>query len=261
VGLAALVLTLCGAARAQFEPVYRPPAAGGRNAASLASVSAQRMQSVLVRNAINRARTRSLAGATAGRRGARNGVNAPATTPRTTPVAPTPAADAATTFRPVSPPFLPGQLAAETAQTPAERKEQQAFFAQCLTNYESLRRGQGLPVKDVALAVSYLIGVSYNVYHGGDALTAAQGDALRAQVREGLASDPGFRRLSNREKQEMYELTAIVGEFLAVNADAASQKGNRQLAEMAREMAKDNLERLLGVPASQVRITDHGLEF
>ncbi|HEX8474446.1 MAG TPA: DUF6683 family protein [Pyrinomonadaceae bacterium] len=167
----------------------------------------------------------------------------------------------ATTFQPVAPSIVPQRLAAAAGASDAERREMETFFNQCLKNYEDNRRKQGMPVKDVSLAVSYLIGVSYNVFNGGNALTATQGDALRAQIRDALADDTDFHRLSNRDKQTMYETMAVIGEFVAINSDVAAQKNNKQLAEMAREMAKDNLERLLGAPASQIRITNNGVEF
>lgn len=171
------------------------------------------------------------------------------------------AAMGSTVFRPVAAMLIPKQLATEAAQAPADRRDMEAFFAQCLNNYETNMRQQGQPVKDVARAVSYFIGVSYNIYQGGNALTATQGAALRAEIREALAQDEGFLRLSNREKQQMYETMAVTAEYIAISSDVAAQQGNTQLAELARDMAKDNLESLLGVPAAQIRITDNGLEY
>ncbi|HEY0078962.1 MAG TPA: DUF6683 family protein [Pyrinomonadaceae bacterium] len=166
-----------------------------------------------------------------------------------------------TTFRSASSTIVPQQMAAEIASDPSERRELQAFFTQCLQNYEANMRRQGQPVKDVARALSYLIGVSYNVYHGGNVLTPEQGAALRAEVREALASDADFLRMPDREKQQMYESLAVMAEYVAFGADVAAQKGNRELAEMAREMAKDNLEKVLGTSVDKIRVSDTGLIF
>lgn len=152
-------------------------------------------------------------------------------------------------------------MAAEIAATPSDRREMQAFFTQCLQNYEANMRRQGQPVKDVARALSYLIGVSYNVYHGGNVLTPNQGAALRAEIKDALATDAGFQRMSDREKQQMYESLAVMAEYVAFGADVAAQKGNRELADMAREMAKGNLEKLLGTSINNIRVSDNGLEF
>ena len=166
-----------------------------------------------------------------------------------------------TTFSPVSTSIVPLEMAATASKTGTERQEMEAFFEQCLQNYEANMRQQGQPIRDVARAVSYFIGVNYNVLHGGNALTANQGSALRAQIKAALEQDETFQRMSNREKQQMYEMMAVMAEFVAVSSDVAAQKGNKQLADMARDMAKDNLEKLLGTSVNNIRITDHGLEF
>ena len=49
--------------------------------------------------------------------------------------------------------------------------------------------------------------------------------------------------------------------FVALNMSVADERGNKQLAEATRSMAKDNLEKLLGASAASIRITDQGLEF
>jgi hypothetical protein len=190
---------------------------------------------------------------TAGASGSRSNGSTPNTASST--------ASGATTFRSASATIVPQQMAAEIAENASDRREMQAFFTQCLQNYEANMRRQRQPVKDVARALSYLIGVSYNVYHGGNVLTAGQGAALRAEVRDALGSDADFQRMSDREKQQIYESLAVMAEYVAFGADVAAQKGNRELAEMAREMAKDNLEKLLGTSVNNIRVSDNGLEF
>lgn len=171
------------------------------------------------------------------------------------------ASSGTTLFRPVAASIYPHQMAAQVTQNNAERRELETFLMDCLRNYEANMRRQRQPVKDVARAVSYFIGISYNVYSPHSTLTPSQGDALRAEIKETLEQDERFQSLSNRERQEMYETMAVMAEYVAISADVAAQKGNKQLGDMAREMAKSNLESLFGVPASQIRITDNGLEF
>jgi hypothetical protein len=184
---------------------------------------------------------------------ASNGTNRPGNS--------SPAVNGATAFRPVSASIYPQQLAQEAASNEAERKEMEAVFAMCLQNYEANMRRQNQPVKDVARAVSYFIGVNYNVLHGGNTVTPAQGLALRAEIKDALGDDESFRRLSDREKQQIYETMAVLAEFVALNMSVADERGNKQLAEATRSMAKDNLEKLLGASAANIRITDRGLEF
>lgn len=171
------------------------------------------------------------------------------------------AAHGTTAFRPIAASIYPQQLAREAASNEAERKEMEAVFAMCLQNYEANMRRQNQPIKDVARAVSYFIGVNYNVLHGGNTVTPAQGVALRAGIKDALGDDESFRRLSDREKQQIYETMAVLAEFVALNMSVADERGNKQLAESTRQMAKDNLEKLLGAPSASIRITDQGLEF
>jgi hypothetical protein len=171
------------------------------------------------------------------------------------------ARNGATAFRPVAASIYPKQLAQEAASNEAERKEMEAVFAMCLQNYEANMRRQNQPVKDVARAVSYFIGVNYNVLHGGNTVTPAQGVALRAEIKDALGDDESFRRLSDRERQQIYETMAVLAEFVALNMSVADERGNKQLAEATRSMAKDNLEKLLGASAANIRLTDNGLQF
>ncbi|HKP73680.1 MAG TPA: DUF6683 family protein [Pyrinomonadaceae bacterium] len=173
----------------------------------------------------------------------------------------TTASTGATTFRPVAPSIYPQQLARDAATNDAERKEMEAVFAMCLRNYEANMRRQNQPVKDVARAVSYFVGVNYNVLHGGGSVTPAQGVALRTEIKAALGEDEGFARLSDREKQQIYETMAVLAEYVALNMSVADERGNKQLADATRDMAKDNLEKLLGASAANIRITDRGLEF
>lgn len=182
-----------------------------------------------------------------------SGTNRPGNSPLT--------GNGSTAFRPVAASIYPKQLAQEAASNEAERKEMEAVFAMCLQNYEANMRRQNQPVKDVARAVSYFIGVNYNVLHGGNTVTPAQGIALRAEIKDALGDDESFRRLSDREKQQIYETMAVLAEFVALNMSVADERGNKQLAEATRSMAKDNLEKLLGASAASIRITDNGLEF
>lgn len=166
-----------------------------------------------------------------------------------------------TRFTPVAPSIVPQELALAAGNTPERQREMRRYFENCLTIYEEDRRQKGLPVKDVALAVSYFIGASYNVYNGGSSFSTTGGKALQAQVRQALTEDGEFARLPNAEKQRMYETMAVMGVFVLHSAGLADENGSKALKAMARDVAKDNLERLLHTPVSRVKITDAGITF
>lgn len=176
------------------------------------------------------------------------------------PAAVTGAAGRSTTFRPVAASIVPQQIAAQAAKTPEEREQMQTFFTQCLQSYERNMRERGFPVKDVARAVSYFIGVNYNIIQGR-AMSQIQAQALRTQINTALSNDAEFQASTDKNKQTIYETMAVLAEYTAISAAVGEDKNNRELVNMARSFAKENLEKLLGVSASRIKVTGDGLEF
>jgi hypothetical protein len=180
--------------------------------------------------------------------------------PLTSPARPTPAprpAPGETTFRPVAPMLVPQMLA---ARAPAERKEAEKFFAGLLDGYREILRRKGLPQYDVARAASFAVTVSHDVLQGGGRdLSEGQREGLREQMREVFAEDADFQRLSDREKQELYEGYAIIGMYLSA---VGATRGETQewLAQM-RRLARTQLEETFGVPAERLAFTADGVKY
>lgn len=178
-----------------------------------------------------------------------------------TPVRRTPGVKTATTFfRPVSPPFVPQQLAAQLGKTPEQRQAYTRGFAEALKFYEDVARQQGVPLNDVARAMTFLFIMSEHAYTGGKPLTDKQAVALREQLQNALERDEHFQSLGDRDKQQMYETMAIMGGFTIMTKMAAEQRGDKEAASEIRQFAKQNLEQILGVSAERLAFTDRGLE-
>jgi hypothetical protein len=176
--------------------------------------------------------------------------------PRTRPASSARAAAGTTTFKSVAPALVPRQLA---ARAPAEREEAERFFAKLLEEYREIMRRKGLPANDVARAASFLVAISHDVYSDGGDLGPAQLDGLREQMREVFAEDAEFQRLSDREKQELFENYAIIGMYLS--GVPASRGDDREwLAEM-RRLARTQLEETFGVPVDRLVFTDEGVKY
>lgn len=258
------ILLLCLGASVASAQTYSRGTYSGANSTRWNNPMSASLNRMLNRNilsqSIRRRHSTGSARAASGNHAPRTTTNT-RTTPNGTSKPVNSSSASATAFRPVAASIYPQQLAREAASNEAERKEMEAVFAMCLRNYEANMRRQNQPVKDVARAVSYFIGVNYNVLHGGGTVTPAQGVALRADIQAALGEDESFRRLSDREKQQMYETMAVLAEFVALNISVADERGNKQLAEATRSMAGDNLEKLLGASAASIRITERGLEF
>lgn len=174
---------------------------------------------------------------------------------------PAPLPAATTTFNPVAPSIMPQQMATEIARTPDERPKLEKMFGDLLENYrDRLRRG-GAPLNDVARAASYLIAASNTVYFDTEPLSAAQFNALREHMQEVFGTDDKFRRASDRERQQMFETFGIMGAWTDVGFGVVKQAGDREAMRQWREMARANLENMLGAPPEKLKFTLNGVEY
>lgn len=167
--------------------------------------------------------------------------------------------DHGTTFRVVGPAFVPQQLAARLGKTPEERRDIEAVLTRPLRFYTDNARQKGIPLNDVARALNYFISTNYYVYSLGSGPKQSEMDATRDLIRANMAQDPEFRRLSDRQKQEAYETLIVLAGFVDMGYGTTKQSGNEKAAAAFRDMAKYNLETLLGVPVEKIRFTSEGL--
>lgn len=170
------------------------------------------------------------------------------------------AANATTTFRPVAGTIVPQQMAAQMTKTPQERQELEQIFTNCLNYYKEIANANNVVLNDVARATSFYIEANYMIYAGKQGLTPEQGKGLRESVRAALSKDANFQTMSAREKQKMYETSAIMGAYVVIGHDLAEKKNDRKAATEFQQLAKENLEKLLG-PIDKVSFTDNGVEF
>lgn len=170
--------------------------------------------------------------------------------------APAPPARGTTTFRPVAPMIVPQQLASKSQ---AERGEAERFFAKLLGEYREIMRSKGLPPNDVARAASFLVAISHDVYSDAGKLGPGQLDGLREQMREVFAEDAQFQRLSDREKQELFEGYAIIGMYLS--GVPASKGDDREWLAQMRRLARTQLEETFGVSVDRLVFTNDGVKY
>lgn len=165
-----------------------------------------------------------------------------------------------TTFSPVAPMLVPQELASQLGKTPDERAKLERMFSQLLENYRSNLRRNNAPPNDVARAASYLIASSYMVYNNTEPLSDAQYKALREQMHDTFTADAKFQSLSNRERQELFEGYGITGAWIDVGYNLVRQNNDGQAMAQWREMARKNLESMLGAQPEQLSFTDQGVE-
>jgi hypothetical protein len=165
-----------------------------------------------------------------------------------------------TVFHAPQAPFVPQQLAARLGKTQQERQYIEGVLTRCLTFYTDTAKQKGVPLNDVALALNYFISTNYFVYSLGRGPTSKQMSATRDLIRANMVQDEACRRMSDKQKQEAYETLIVLAGFVDMGYGTSKKSGDANAAEQFREMAKHNLETVLGVPIEKIHFTDDGLE-
>ena len=164
-----------------------------------------------------------------------------------------------TTFQTVQPAFVPRQLAERLGKTADEQKSIEQILTKCLNFYTDGARAKGVPLNDVARALNYYIATNYYIYSLGAGPNQAEMDATRDMIRANMTSDETFLKMSDRQKQEAYETLIVLAGFVDLGFGTAKKTGDQNTAAQFRDMAKFNLETLLGVPVEKIHFTSDGL--
>jgi hypothetical protein len=164
-----------------------------------------------------------------------------------------------TAFNSSEPPFVPQQLADRLGKTAQERQYIEGVLTKCLNFYVDTAIQKGVPLNDVALALNYFISTNYFVYSSGGGPTPSQMSATRDLIRANMGQDNVFRGMSDKQKQEAYETLIVLAGFVDLGYGTAKQSGDANAAAQFREMAKNNLETLLGTPIEKIHFTNNGL--
>lgn len=166
---------------------------------------------------------------------------------------------AATSFRPVARAVIPQQIAAKLGNTLEEKQEYEQNFTKLLEFYEGYVQERQWQLHDVAHAISYYIGANYYVSTDGKDLNPKQAWGLYNSVSRLLTEGKVLQNLSESEKQEMYEVMAIQGALPLLGYNSAVSEGNKEMSAQFRQNARQNLEKLFGVPVAQLQFTNEGI--
>ena len=91
-------------------------------------------------------------------------------------------------------------------------------------------------------------------------VTPEQDRAMYFQFKEMLSAKPEFRKMTDEDKQKMTETLAITLGVVYEGYMKAIEDEDEQLIKQAHEAAKENLEKLLGVPIDKIKINLSGLQ-
>ncbi len=194
-----------------------------------------------------------------------------------------------TVFNPRQENYLPKLMAQTGKGNAAEQRQAEQFYDSQIEMYERTAAYYRYPANDVAFALVYFISNSYEVYYDlttvplekdpwakrakdgferlallntkkSRKITDGEDRAMYFQFKEMLSAKPEFRKMTDEQKQKMTETLAITLGVLQANYLKAVNAEDEKLIEQAHEAAKENLEKLLGVPIDKIKINLAGLQ-
>jgi hypothetical protein len=146
-----------------------------------------------------------------------------------------------TSFRPTPTPLKVQELANLLGSTPEDREATFTAFSGLLTYYAGEEKRLGKP-NDFALALSVFLAVNSSVYHGTPPPDDAHLLRLRDIIAEAMAEDPQFAAVTDRSKQELYEVMIIYTLFTQGSYEEARKAGRQDIMDGYRKFAGMNLQ-------------------
>jgi len=172
----------------------------------------------------------------------------------------------------------------------AGQGDAEQFFTSFVNLYQQTAQKDGFPSNDLAYAFEYFVVNSYMTYHdlhdveydkdprvkrGKDMfdrltiinekkllkVTLAQERTIYNQFKTTLSENPAIQKMTDREKQELTELLALIFglDFRAYLKGVNNE--DEKAIEQARQTAKMYLERLTGASIERIKITNDGVQW
>ena len=126
-----------------------------------------------------------------------------------------------------------------------------------LEEFDKEARKIGRP-NDLALALSFFFATNANVYHDAGVPPDPQVLELRDTIAATLVEANALNGVTDRKKQEMYE-ALVIYTGLALATYQEGKGGNPESLKIARQLAGQNLQAVIGVSPDKISFTDQGL--
>ena len=145
------------------------------------------------------------------------------------------------TFHPTAQPLKVREVVNLLASTPEDKEATFTVFSNLLTYFAGEAKRLGKP-NDFPLALSVFLAVNSSVYHGTPPPDDAHLLRLRDIIAEAMAEDSQFAAVTDRSKQELYEVMIIYTLFTQASYSEAKKAGNQDLMDGYRKFAGMNLQ-------------------
>ena len=111
---------------------------------------------------------------------------------------------------------------------------------------------------DLALALSFFFATNANVYHDAGVPPDPPVLELRDTIATTLVEANALNGVTDRRKQEMYE-ALVIYTGLALATYQEGKGGNPESLKIARQLAGQNLQAVVGISPDKISFTDQGL--
>jgi hypothetical protein len=163
---------------------------------------------------------------------------------------------AVSSFRSVGGPIMPRRLAAGLQDLDeAHRQALETAFGALLKGYDQhLDQNDEQRLKNnLAGAFNFLFTSSYQALKNQE-LSGEQQESMLEQINDGIAMALKERRLSDRDKQELYESVVLAGTIVRGLYTEGRDKGRPEQLKLARELGKELLEQMMGLSVDKVHV-------
>ena len=142
---------------------------------------------------------------------------------------------------------------------PANQREQaRTYFKTIQDGFPQVAKSVGIPTNDLSTGMAALVAGAYMAYNNVS-LNDDYMKPLQKQFKEAFESVSDYDKMSDSDKKYLYDQMVILGMTLAVTQSQNQQNPNTKTTAELRKAGKEVLEGLLGVDASDVKITSSGL--
>lgn len=179
------------------------------------------------------------------------------TTEETTVTANVPLVD--TTYKPAQGMILIDKLFAQANANDPQINLYKGIIVQGWMDYQTASQTRGYQYNDLARALSFFIGTNYNVYHKSQRISPEQVRGLYNQMKQNFGTNPELAKMKDEDKQLFCELLVFLATVPMYANAVGTEQGNAQLVQQSRDMAKQNLETLLGMSVDKIAFNDEGL--
>jgi hypothetical protein len=178
------------------------------------------------------------------------------------PVKPTLAGSSFRPVRVVGPTVHKRVAASVRALDATRRRELEAALLKLLDGYEQQldQREEERLKHNLAGAFNFLFAQAWYVLKDGQSLNDAQRENMLEQLNDAIVAGLNERRLSDLEKQELYEAAVLAGSVMVGLYNEGKDLGRPEQVRTARELARELLGQMMAISLDKVRVTDTAVQ-